>query len=261
MINKIVLIGAGNLATHFGKAFINAGKEIMQVYSRTERSASELAGKLNCHYTTSLGKLSPGADLYIVAVTDSAIAEISKKIKLDNPLVAHTSGSTDIKVLKRKNIRPAVFYPLQTFSKDTEVDLYEVPLFLEAINNEDHEKLKNLAEIISSKVYSIDSKQRVMLHIAAVFASNFTNHMLCIAEELLRKNKMSFDILQPLINETFKKAALIGPYKAQTGPAARNDKNILELHSEILSAFGDYRKFYNFMTKSIISKYCKKREG
>ncbi len=261
MINKIVLIGAGNVSTHFGKAFMNAGKKVMQVFSRTERSARELAGKLNCPYTTSLENLLPGADLYMIAVTDSAIDEISKNISLDNPLVAHTSGSTDIKVLENKNIRPAVFYPLQTFSKDTEVNFNEVPLFLEAVNNKDHEKLKNLAGSISSKVYSIDSKQRVMLHIAAVFASNFTNHMLYIADDLLKKNKMSFDILQPLITETVKKAGLIGPFKAQTGPAVRNDKYILELHSDILSAFGDYRKFYNFITNSIISKHCKKREG
>ncbi len=260
MINKIIFIGAGNLATHLGEAFLNAGKEILQVYSRTEKSASELAVKLNCSYTTDLEKLLSGADLYIISVADSAIEKIAEMLPFDNVLVAHTSGSTDIKVLKRKNLRPAVFYPLQTFSKNVEVNFYEVPLFLEASDNKDLERLKILAGLISSKVYSIDSQQRVMLHIAAVFACNFTNHMLYIAEYLLKQNNMDFEILKPLISETISKAGHIGPFKAQTGPAARNDKYIIELHSEILSNYENYQKFYNFITNSIISKYCYKKE-
>ncbi len=256
MIETIVLLGAGNVASNLGKAFLKAGKEIVQVYSRTQDSASCLAGKLGCPYTTRIESLYPGADLYIISVTDTAIDEIIKKIPFTDILLAHTSGSVDIKALKKNNIRPAVIYPLQTFSKDVEVDFEDVPLFLEAGNEKDLELLESLAGLLSSKVSSIDSKQRMVLHIAAVFACNFTNHMFYIAEDLLKQNKMEFQTLKPLINETIRKALLVGPFKAQTGPAVRNDKFILKLHDEMLSAFGDYRKFYNFITDSIIAKHA-----
>ncbi len=254
MINTIVLLGAGNVATHLGETLQQSGNRILQVYSRTEKAASELAGKLGCEHTTNVKDLVPGADLYILSVTDSAIEKIIKVFPFEDVLVAHTSGSTDVDVLKIKNIRPAVFYPLQTFSKDVKVDFSEVPLLIEAANDADLEKLKELAGSISSKVYTIDSKQRTILHIAAVFACNFTNHMLSIAGDLLESNDMSFEILKPLIEETVRKAAIAGPAKSQTGPAARNDQRTIKLHSEMLSEVGDYQKIYNFITDSIISK-------
>jgi len=260
MIKKITLIGAGNVATHIGVALMNAGKEILQVYSRTSKSASELADKLKCPYTTDLENILPGSDLYIISVADSAISKTVNEFPLDDVLVAHTSGSTDLDVLLKNNLRPAVFYPLQTFSKNVEVNFDQIPLFLETFYEEDMKKLKAFAGEISSKVYSINSQQRLILHISAVFACNFTNHMFYIAEDILNQHQLDFNILKPLIRETVRKAELSGPYKAQTGPAVRNDKSTLKLHSEILSSFGDYQKFYNFISDSIISKHLEKNK-
>ncbi len=260
MIKKIILIGAGNVATQLSKALLNAGKEILQIYSRTESSASGLAHKINCPYTTRPEELLPGADLYIIAVSDAAIEEILKTFQFNNALVAHTSGSTDIKVLYDYDLRPAVFYPLQTFSKDVDVDFNDIPLFIEAKNDNDHKILTGLAKSLSSKVFSADSRQRMLIHIAAIFACNFTNHFFYLAENLLKKHRVDFDILMPLIKETVRKVELKGPFNAQTGPAVRSDKNILKLHSEMLSSVEDYQKIYNFISESIITEHTNNRE-
>jgi len=259
-MNKIVLIGAGNVASNLGITLKEKGKEIVQVYSKTNSSSSLLAKKLNCDYTTDIKELKEEADLYIISVKDSAINEIVEQFPYENVLVAHTSGSVDIDVFSKKNIRPAVIYPLQTFSKDFLVDVSNSPILVEAANNEDLLKIKKIASEISDNVIHADSKQRSFSHLAAVFACNFSNHLFFIAEDILKKNNLSFDILKPLIKETFRKIESNSPYEVQTGPAVRNDKNIIKKHSELLSYSDSYQKIYNFISDNIVLNHLKKTD-
>ena len=250
----IVFIGAGNLATNLAKALYRKGFRIVQVYSRTEESARELAQKVEAEYTTDLAEVNPYAKLYIVSLKDSAFAELLQGIvegKREEALMVHTAGSIPMNIWEGHAERYGVFYPMQTFSKQREVDFREVPFFIEAKRPEDTELLKAVAGTLSDKVYEADSEQRRSLHLAAVFTCNFTNHMYALAAELLEKYHLPFDVMLPLIDETARKVHELAPRDAQTGPAVRYDENVMNKHLSMLADSQALQEIYKLMSKSI----------
>lgn len=257
---NIVFIGSGNVATHLALAFKKAGHTIIQVYSQHLENADVLAKLVKAKSIDSLELIDKTADIYIVAIKDDAIETVVKQLQLGNKIVAHTSGSIDMTALKNTSKNYGVFYPLQTFSKNKKVDFKTVPICLEASNTDTFSVLSNLAQI-SANVQSINSKQRKSIHLAAVFACNFSNHMYAIAASILQSNKVSLDILKPLIEETAQKIKTTAPVLAQTGPAIRNDKKIMNNHLDMLNNNSDYQKIYELLSKSIQKQSKKKKSN
>lgn len=244
---KITLIGSGNVSQHLINAFAkNSTIELIEVYSRTKK---EIAPLLDSNKIVTDLALLKEADLYIIAVSDDAISMVSEQLPFKNKLVAHTSGTASLQTINTKN-RSAVFYPLQTFTKNKEVDFKVIPLCLEAENNTDYLVLETVAKSISDAVYSINSEQRKALHVAAVFVNNFTNHLYLIGHDICEEHQVSFDILKPLIAETANKINTLSPIEAQTGPAKRNDITTIESHLSYLSN-ENQKKIYTLLTKSI----------
>ncbi|MGQ0828300.1 MAG: Rossmann-like and DUF2520 domain-containing protein [Bacteroidota bacterium] len=250
-LKKIVLIGAGNVATHLGMALKKSKHTILQVYSHTKKSSDKLSSLLNTDAINDLKEIDPNADVYIIAIKDDSIIDVIKKLKLQDKIVVHTSGSTSIDVLKNASENYGVFYPLQTFSKIKKVGFKNIPICLEANNNRTYKTLFSLAKSISDNIQKVDSVQRKALHVAAVFACNFSNHLYAVAEQILKKNKLPFDILKPLIEETADKIKNNSPIKMQTGPAVRGDKKIMDAHLKMLAGHKEYQKLYKLLSQSI----------
>jgi predicted short-subunit dehydrogenase-like oxidoreductase (DUF2520 family) len=245
---RLSIIGSGNVAQHLIQALTKSSEiELVQVFARNEKSVSHLisADKIISNYNEL-----KAVDVIIISVTDSSIAEISKNIPFQNAMVVHTSGSVAMETIDDKN-RKGVFYPLQTFSKLKEVNFNTIPICLEAENQKDLQLLDTIAKAISNSVYIINSEQRKALHVAAVFVSNFTNHMYQIGNEICNNNDLSFDILKPLIQETANKIVSLSPIEAQTGPAKREDTQTINAHLSFLSD-ENQKEIYKMLTKSII---------
>lgn len=249
---KVVILGAGNVATHFFKAFKKAENvEVIQVYNRSEASIEVF--KSNTQTTSDLAQLK-NADVFLVCVKDDAIEALISQLSNLDGIVAHSSGSVPLSASAKRN---AVFYPLQTFSKQTEVNFKEIPICIETSAAEDLPVLKQLANSISEKVFEISSEQRKKLHLAAVFACNFSNYMYSIAEDLCNQNQVPFEVLSALIKETAQKATLHSPKSVQTGPAKRNDQATIKQHLAQLNN-ADYKEIYKLLTQSIIQQDGKK---
>ena len=244
----VVFIGAGNLATNLAKALYYKGFRIVQVYSRTEESARALAEKVEADYTTDLQEISKDAKLYIVSLKDAAFVELLPQITegKQKSLLVHTAGSIPMSVWEGHAERYGVFYPMQTFSKQREVDFQEVPFFIEAKRAEDTELLKAIASTLEAS-----SEQRKSLHLAAVFICNFTNHMYALAADLLEKYNLPFEVMLPLIDETARKVHELAPRDAQTGPAVRYDENVMSNHLAMLVDSPALQEIYKLMSKSI----------
>lgn len=249
--NGIVIFGAGNVATHLSMILKEEGFLIKCIYSKTIEAAKTLALKLDSHYTNEITQIPVEADLYIIAVKDEVIEEIVKHIKLKYGIIVHTAGSISIKVFENRFENYGIFYPLQTFSKSRKVDFSDIPICIEANNKLLEKKLIGLAECLSSSVHLINSEERKILHLAAVFACNFANHMYSVASEILNQSDISFDLLKPLITETVKKAIDSEPINAQTGPSVRNDQNVIQKHLEMLKHNSEFEKIYRFVSESI----------
>lgn len=248
---KVVLFGTGNVASHLAKTFINATTiELVQIYSRSKKSLKQFN---NIPTTTNLNNLAK-ADVYIIAIPDDAIANFSKKIPKLNGLLVHTSGSVSMNSIDKQHTR-GVFYPLQTFSKDTWVDFKKIPICIEAEQQQNVYLLEKLAKNISDKVFLINSKQRKSLHVAAVFVNNFTNHLYHIAHEICKEHAVPFEVLAPLIKETASKITNLSPYTAQTGPAKRNDIKTIKAHLALLKQ--EQQNIYKLLTQSIQQTYGK----
>lgn len=250
---KIVLLGSGRVATQLGQALQKAGEEILQIYSPTEAHASALAKKLNTQAIYAIADLSPVADLYILSVKDDAIHDLASQLHLSGKLVVHTSGSTAMQILEPASDRTGVFYPVQTFSHEKEVDFGQVPLAIEAHQEADLLLLKQLAEKLSDKVLNINSQQRMLLHISAVFACNFSNHMFAIAQQLLQSQQLDFDLIRPLIAETAAKVQAHLPAEVQTGPAIRKDEITIQKHLELLKDQPQFQEIYRLLSQSIVN--------
>jgi predicted short-subunit dehydrogenase-like oxidoreductase (DUF2520 family) len=244
---KVSIIGSGNVAQHLIQAFqLNSQIELVQVVARDIKKVAHL---LDSNRITSDYTQLQEADLYIIAVADDAIARVSSALPFENRLVAHTSGTVALEGLDPKN-RPAVFYPLQSFSKDKPIDFKSVPICLEAENEKDVQILKQLAHSISNAVYEINSEQRKALHVAAVFVNNFVNHLYQMGNEICDANAIPFEILKPLIQETANKIATLSPKNAQTGPAKRNDLKTIAAHEEFLKD-ENQAAIYKLLTQSL----------
>lgn len=249
---KLVLIGAGNLATNIGVALAGAGHELLQVYSKTEQSAEKLAAMLQCPWTTDLKDVNDGADVYIIAVKDGVLADVVHQLAEghEERFLVHTAGSMPMETLPTK--RRGVLYPMQTFSKERIVDFKRIPCFVEAANGEDEGLLLELAKTLSESVYEANSKARKYLHLSAVFCCNFTNHCYALAEKLLKEHGgLPFDVMLPLIDETAKKVHKLSPRKAQTGPAVRWDTNVMEKHAQLLKDEPQLQEIYRLLSESI----------
>lgn len=244
---RITVIGSGNVAQHLIKAFAKSELvEIVQVYARKKEALSSL---IEFDKITSDFEELQESDLYIIAVSDKAIADVSKQLPFQNRIVVHTSGAASLDVLDAKN-RKGVFYPLQTFSKNKEIDFSIVPLCLEAENTFDFRVLETVAKSISNAVFAINSDQRKALHVAAVFVNNFTNHLYHIGKEICGEHQVPFEILRPLIQETAEKINTLDPVDAQTGPAKRNDTNTIAAHLDYLTN-ENQKNIYKLITQSI----------
>lgn len=252
-IKKVTLVGAGNVAHNFGKAFRQAGYLIHEIYSRTTKSAVLLSQTLNCNFITDLSLLDKNTDLIVISVNDDALPEVLDKIKIKNIPIVHTSGSNPISIFKEKGFKNfGIFYPVQSFSKNETESLIPIPICVEGSNEETENLLLSFASSVSKKVYVLNSEKRKALHIAAIFANNFTNHMYHIAHELLSKHKISFEIIRPIIEKTSDKIKTDTPKNAQTGPAARKDNMVIQDHLKFLSKFDEYQEIYRLMTDSIL---------
>lgn len=252
-------IGAGNLATNLSVVLNGEAGRVVQVYSRTEESARTLADKLHCAYTMSTDEIVSDADIYFVALKDSAVSVVLPGINFQDKLVVHCSGSLPLSALSAFSANTGVFYPLQTFSKNRSVDFSRIPIFIEANFAENEAKLLGVAECISGNVCVLESERRKCLHIAAVFACNFTNHFYALAAYYLESKDIPFDVLRPLIVETAEKVREMHPKVAQTGPAIRYDKNIISKHLTDLEEYPDLKELYGSISKSIFAHHQKKQ--
>jgi predicted short-subunit dehydrogenase-like oxidoreductase (DUF2520 family) len=251
---RITLIGAGNLATRLGLALKAAGHEFVQVFSRTEASAQVLATLLNAEAVVRPEELLPDSPLYICALKDDALLSVLPKVTFGKGLLVHTAGSLPMNVLTPFADRIGVFYPLQTFSKEREVNFKDIPVFIEAFTEESLEIITQLAESLNTEVRISTYEQRVKLHISAVFACNFVNYLYTISNDLMAEQQLDFKDLLPLIRETTAKLQDLSPLAAQTGPAMRYDRNILEKHLNLLENHPDWQALYEKLTLGIFNR-------
>ncbi len=254
---RIVLIGSGNVATHIGKALYEAGHEVMQVYSRDIENAINLSASIDAAGINEISRLVQTADVYILSVKDDALDSVIKALPKLNGLVCHTAGSISIDVLDRFD-KYGVFYPFQTFSKEKQVNFEKISVLIEANDEGSLKKLKRLGASISTKVSEVSSLQRCQLHVSAVFACNFVNHLYCMADDLLKQSGLSFDLIKPLIKETAEKVMSLPPYQTQTGPASRDDQHVIDKHMEMLKGLEPYASVYKMLTDSILAS---KKDG
>ena len=230
---KIALIGRGRVATHLGKALLQAGHKVVSVNSRT------------------LAELPQDADAYIIAVKDSALQEVISKVTKgrESSLFLHTAGSMPLSVFDGYTQHGGVLYPMQTFSMEREVDFREIPLFIEASDAESLQQIRTLADGISQHVYELSTADRRYLHLAAVFACNFVNHCYTLAADVLAQKGLPFDVMLPLVDETARKVHELSPKAAQTGPAIRGDQNVMKAQAALLDT--PERTIYELLSKSI----------
>lgn len=247
---NVVIMGSGNVAWHLAKAFSQKNIPVVQLFGRNEKNLREMSAETGIPYST---QLLAEADLYLIAVSDSAIAEVSKLIPSSDALVAHTSGSVSRDTLLG-NYRKSVFYPLQTFSRSKELQYSEIPFFVDAENKDDEKKLMKLAEKISDKVMPADDEKRKYIHLTAVFACNFVNHLYARAKEIADQHTIPFHYFLPLIEETTDKIYSVDPKNAQTGPAVRNDLSVMAFQEKLLSN-EEQLKIYKTMNESIKKMY------
>ena len=248
---RITLIGAGNVANHLSVALLRSGNQIVQVFSRTMKAATKLADKVNASPSNQISEITDECDLYIFAVSDSVLPLLAKQMNIGSRMAVHTSGSIGMNVFQDFAENYGVIYPLQTFSKDRLLDFKKVPLIVEGNNSEIENSLMFLSQQISDHVLRLGSEDRQYLHLAAVFSCNFTNHLYHLASEILEKKGIPFDLLIPLLTETAEKVKTVPPAMAQTGPAVRNDQNVIKKHLDLLSFSPGSVELYEKLSQSI----------
>lgn len=245
------------MATHLAQALTQNRISIDYILSKRNTNARKLAKAIGTKSTGSVKKLF-GSDIILVAVNDDAIVSIAKLIQeqgLYKGIIAHTSGSVSSQVLRSTGANYGSFYPLQSFNEHAEIDMRDVPFCICGNNAKTHQTLQSLATQLSPKVYDITDDQRLKLHLAAVFANNFSNHMLTIAEQICSDNQVSFDILKPLLIETFSRLEAQDPSSMQTGPAKRRDRKVISKHKRMLADQPIEKEIYSIITSHIIRTY------
>jgi len=255
MILNIGIIGSGNVATHLATEFAEYGHQILFIYSKNEGNAQLLARKTHSKTIKSLNISDIDIDVLIIAVNDDAIKDVAEQLKLSGKtIVVHTSGSIPLNILSNFE-NAGIFYPLQTFTKNRKVEFSEIPILIESNNEFTKEKLEELGRTISENIQFADSEKRKILHLAAVFANNFTNAMLSISEELLEQHHIDKTLLYPLAKETIAKALDLGAENAQTGPAQRGDLEVQKKHVELLIDNEKYQVLYKLLSEIISQSY------
>lgn len=254
---KVAVIGSGNVAWHLARALEDSGHFITDIYSRRLANAETLATRLyETRVTDSLDLSASEAEIFLIAVTDDVVEEVASMLEVPSyAIVAHTSGTQSLELLSKYHDNCGIFYPLQTFTKGISLDFKDVPICIEAAYGPAKKILTKLAQSISREVFSVNSEDRKVLHVAAVFACNFSNHMLSIAQDILEDHDLDFELLQPLIVETVNKALTMGPMEAQTGPAKRGDNEILKEHLKFLKYDQAYRKIYELLSEHLKQRY------
>tara|TARA_B100000902_G_scaffold395817_1_gene455251 strand:+ start:14012 stop:14788 length:777 start_codon:yes stop_codon:yes gene_type:complete len=253
IVNKITFIGSGNVATNLAESFKKKGFSILEVWSKSIESSNEFSKKFNCKNVRHINKIS-NTDLIIVSVKDSFMIESINKVVNKSIPILHTSGSLDINILKEFKYY-GVLYPLQTLKKESLINLENTPFLIEYNNNLFKDFLLELCDKISNKIHVISSEQRKIIHLSAVFSCNFTNHMFTIADEILKRSDVKFEILIPLIEKTLYNIKNSSPKKLQTGPAKRKDVNIIQDHSSLLEYNKDIQKIYNILSSHIMKTH------
>jgi predicted short-subunit dehydrogenase-like oxidoreductase (DUF2520 family) len=254
----VSFIGAGNIAWHLAPALDNTDYAVREVFSRKRANAVAIVDKLyEAQVKDSLDFSDSGSKIFILAVSDDAIENVMRELKLPpGAILVHTSGSQPLSLLgDMATPHTGVFYPLQTFTKGKKVDFQDVPILIESEHTDTEKILVAMGKVLSRKVVKISSEERKALHVAAVFASNFTNHMLTISQDIIAQNRLSFDLLKPLIVETLNKALSVGPRQAQTGPARRGDLEILDRHMEFLNEDENVAEIYKVVSQHIVDSY------
>lgn len=252
-----MLVGSGNVATVLGKLIHSAGHEIVQVLSRNENHAKELAQVFNCSSGSFKSSGYKDADIYILAITDTALYHLDQYVQLGNKLVVHTAGSVSKEVLKNVSTRYGIIYPLQSLIKDSG-NIPEIPLLVDGSDPETTDYIQEFSKTLSGTIGLADDKERLKFHVAAVLVNNFTNHMFAMGEEFCKKEDIDFEKLYPLIDETIRRVKLHSPQSVQTGPAIREDIYTLGKHLQILSAHPDLKYLYLKLSESILKLHQKK---
>ncbi len=256
---KIVLIGAGNVATHIATALAKRDMAPVQVWSRTEESANTLAAKIGSQPVIDIVNIVDDADIYIFSVVDKAldavVAEVCRHIK--RGICVHTAGTMSMDVFAGRCTNYGVLYPMQTFSRQKEVDFSVIPCFVEASDRETLDQISCLAHLLSERVYELSGDDRRWLHVAAVFACNFSNACYAMADHILKKHGLDFSVMLPLVDETTGKLHRLEPVEAQTGPAARKDYNVMDKHVAMLDNEPRLKEVYRLMSDMIIEQQNK----
>lgn len=249
---KIVIIGTGNVATVFGRLFRRAGFQILQVLGRDTGRTAELASELGCNACTDWKQASMAADLYLAAISDTALYDLHEHLRLSGQLILHTAGSVPQHVLHKVSINHGILYPLQSLRKEIMV-LNEIPLLVSGNNEFSKRVAHEIASRLSSNVSFTNDEGRLKLHVAAVFINNFTNHLYALTEEFCQKEKLDFKLLLPLALETVTRLKTVSAGEVLTGPAIRKDEITINKHLELLSSYPAYQEMYRFMTESIVA--------
>ncbi len=250
-IHTISIIGLGNVGWHLALALTQAGYEIKNIVSRNTEHVSAPGDIPDTTVISDISQVKDDPDLYLITVQDLEIASLATYLKDSESIIAHTSGGIDMSVFSGRSNAYGVFYPLQTFTKGTDMTYADIPFLLEADTEDTLNALKNVAEKISGKYRCVGAEVRVRLHLAAVFACNFSNHMVTIAEYLLKKENLDLELIQPLMKQTLKKLDSLSPKEAQTGPAIRNDIHTMNKHLELLADESGFEDLYKAISKSI----------
>lgn len=247
-----MIAGAGNVAWHMGHAFLNAGIKIHQLYNRDESKGRSLASELGAEYVSRLDDINPRADICILAVSDDAISHlIHTGVFKESKLVVHTAGTVPMGIFSEYARNYGVLYPLQTLTRGKEINFREVPLLIESQQRENLDLIRHIANFISDQVHAVGSENRLILHLAGVICSNFTNRLYVLAEQLLQEHQLPFEWMKPLILETAIKAVSMSPGEAQTGPAARGNMETISKHMSLLRDKPEILEVYSLLTESI----------
>lgn len=257
-IPEIDIIGTGSLAYSLAPALEQSGLIINNVFGRNIESAKNISDNLYQAYpTTSLDFSSSKSNLFLLVVSDNAIDEVSRELILpDNAIVAHSSGTKGISVLgytASSNI--GVMFPLQSFIKGKRIGFNNVPLLIEGHNKFTRKVILAVANKLSTNVSEADSKQRQIIHLAAVIAANFTNSLLYQSNQLLKMADVNLDILTPLLEETIEKSLTVGPLRAQSGPAFNSNLEVLDQHMGMLERYPDIQEVYRLISQQILDRY------
>ena len=247
---NVVIIGTGNVATVLGKLISGNGHRIVEVVGRNAAAAQTLARLFGASANTSFSNINDSADIYIIAVVDTAIETVAKQLTLQNKLVVHTAGSVSIQVLGKLSGGYGVLWPLQTLRKEMKA-IPEIPIVIDASNEATYTTLLAFTKSITKTVFRANDVKRIKLHLTAVLVSNFTNHLYTLAEDYCHKESLEFKLLLPLIQETGNRVQTNSPKAVQTGPAVRGDNTTINNHLQLLKANPTLQKIYQLLSDSI----------